>query len=427
MKKQFFACLFLGLTAVLFPQNISLFQSYEIPSFSFYSLQFSAQDLFSFTKSIDLESPTGRRSDYTRTGGRLIADYYKQSPEFTSKLTGMFEYGYAFERSSITDILPSGEKIRVPHSARASAGTLSVKSENKWYPEGRREWFCFADPAIYLNEDLVNDTKFRVGQISLGGGYGRMVGVRYAAQAKMLCDELHVPLSEADILKLAEMIERYSKGYYLTNYRDDEKIAFYKDVIAFIAKPDAAFKIDQIFSSGLYKYIQRHYGWESSIGITYATSNRDKYSGTFYSMDYHGIDETDFTARFAWGIPFEINQQFQLTAQYSKNLSGSDREGRFERASLEVSYAFQHTFNWVSSVYGNLFAVFPKNSGMRHIAGLKIQTDLILLNWMSLYGAISYAKKEIAGGHVLIWTPVFYNNSAEETYSAYVGLRIFIY
>jgi hypothetical protein len=69
---------------------------------------------------------------------------------------------------------------------------------------------------------------YRMTNLALGVGYGRVIALRPAAQAVAMASELNAGMTNEEVLKLAEIIER--EGEYNAKYKDDKDIRFYGDL-----------------------------------------------------------------------------------------------------------------------------------------------------------------------------------------------------
>jgi hypothetical protein len=170
-------------------------------------------------------------------------------------------------------------------------------------------------------------------ELKLGGGYGRVTNAYPVAVAIAIAKELGGGVSNADVLKTADIIGKYSE--YANKYKDDVSIKFYGDLAASIGKPDQTMKVMQIYNSPVYHISQRWWGWQA----------RAFFKNQFMIKPEPAENPKGMLAIYgAYAKPMGLDKQLYAWAEYDMSLeSGVDPDMEFG-----IKATKDHTFQWAS-------------------------------------------------------------------------------
>ncbi len=237
-----------------FAQSTKLFYDYKIPTYSFHTLHLSGQDFLNYLK---IKSGELHQDDENvNINFDLYDRFVHQSPLYTGVTETNLSYSYRMEkRYEILLNDPSGS-FGQEKKTEISQSYFGINTMNDFYLGEERGSFISGNFGWNYNYITPSKNFYTVTGISIGGGYGRIVRLRAVVQAYIISKETGADLSDGDILKLTEIIEKWSSGYY-SKYRDDSEIEFYKAIISITKKPEQISKIQQILNSPVYKTTER--------------------------------------------------------------------------------------------------------------------------------------------------------------------------
>lgn len=374
-----------------FSQSASLLRSYKIPTYSYHSIWINSPNLLDFSRTNYLGS---RESDQKFNMNLNFVEFYMtQSPQKTSMGTGVLVLDYASQThiqryNMFNSNTGEVESVEDKTSEDLFTGALVFASQTDRYFADERGLFFhlglnFFD--IFLNKP--NKILFSFTNAPVGFGYGRVIGVRNVVQAYIISDELGLSLNDDSLLKLAEIIEKYENGFYLSYYRDDSEIQFYDDIAEIIGEEGHAAKIDQILNSPIYKTSTRYIGWDFRFGINNIYATIQDFDASASASEYVG----DLFASVRYALPIEFNKQLIASAIYSYNLTNDDPT-RTPKLGLSSSFTIDHNYKWSSSLSANYRMAFFEGSDKLANTHISLRTDYLLSNRFSVLAALNYNK-----------------------------------
>lgn len=387
-----------------YAQSQSLFDSYKIPRISFHRLDLSGDNLLNLNNTSygDGGSEYNSLSVYLN----LSHNYFFQSPQSKNNISTNLSFNYSKTKSA-NSLYPAviNESIY---------GSIIVNSSNSWYTLGEKGVFLFFDPKLYATNDrntiTKDDEKCRGVSASLGAGLGRIVSVKEIVQARMIADELKFNLSDDDLLKLAEIIERKGNGEYYAKYKDDADIYFYKDIASITGHPEFESKISQILYSGVYKTLMRDKGWEARLGLRngyYEVNNFRPGTASLAFVDRQITKGTDLFSSFRYALPVDYNKQFSASAEYSLNLN--DKWNRMPLLLISANFSIDHSYLWSSQLSAFYNIGFAKERDNRENYGLALQSSYTLFNRLAVTAKIQYSYAEYSNWMMPVWSPVIWD------------------
>lgn len=434
LKNVFLVFLFFPI--VIFGQLDKLLDKYEIPTYSFHTMNLYGQDFLNYLKVNYLENnsygSTTKTEDFDASLGFMENVVY-QTPDVTRKTYGIISAEY-----SSNSVMSQGYNYsthnyeEVKKTTESSSAVLGISAFNNWYVLGNRGLFIFCDPGLLYSYNFQDAISSKLIDIPFGVGYGRVIGVRSVVQSYIISDELQAQLSDDDMLKLSEVIEKYDGGYYDAEFKDDAKIEFYKDISNITKKPEQTEKINQILNSSIYKTSERYMGWQVKLGanISYldktAWTEKDIFgqSTTYYST------ATDLLASAEYGLPIGFDKQLYAEVDYSKNLN--DETGRMPKLNLLAKFSIDHNYKWASSVYAGYSVAFPKKENnndetdnlVNKVVG--VRSDMVIINSFSAYAYLEYTKNKFDETTFVKWAPITNEIKEKETIEFHLGFNYYI-
>ena len=210
--------------------------------------------------------------------------------------------------------------------------------------------------------------------LTLGGGYGRVVNARPVAQAYAIADAVG-DTSDETVLAIAAVIG--AAGSYANTYKDDADEMYYNDIANAAGDSSAAMKISKILNSPAYNISDRSTGWSVRAGLT------NNY------MRAEGDDDAgDFALEAAYAMPMGMDKQ--LTAGFDYGMDMNEDGGT--TMGLDVSCTMDHSYNWASSAS---FGYDSSTSGGDNAVTssdivLGVSTTKAILNQLSVTGSFGY-------------------------------------
>jgi hypothetical protein len=380
MRTGYITLIFLFVTINLSAQSASLFDAYEIPTYSFYNMRISGQDFLSYIKNNYLDKGTSDESTVMQFN--MSGNYYKQSPMTSSKISFSSYFDYS---NNYSENVFGGQK----YNSRTEYSFLNfnIGAANNFYLQNEKGFFVFIDPSYSLDYDF--RAKNNRGSLNLpfGVGYGRIVGVKSMAQAYIIADELGVSLNNEQLNKIAHIIDKDNDGFYFASYRDSSGIQFYKDVTEITGTPGEMIKLAQILGSGLYKVTERFKGWECKLG-----------SSIYYLHNNYWDNSAavDLIASAGYALPIDFKTQFTTSLNYSYNLD--NRPMRMPVISASAELSFMHNYNWRTILSADFIQVYPDDDAWqgndkkdhRNKIDLEAKTEFALINSFLVYGSLEY-------------------------------------
>lgn len=418
MKARLFFLFTALCTTFAFGQSSKLFDAYKIPTFSYYTLQVSGQDFLSYLK--NKVEDNNQDNERITIQGALSGKYFRQSPLYSGFSDINLGYNYQMEKSKQLDYTSSLWGKYVDVKSEHSYSSLKARSYNDFYLGNEKGTFAFCNLAGSYEYQTPSKSEITLIECSAGAGYGRIVTLRSVVQAYILGKETGFALSDEDIQKLSEIIERKDNGYY-SKFRDNADIELCKDITDVTKKPDQITKVQQVFNSALYKTAERMSGWRVRAGINYFHAGGYNY--------YPIIDNlTDFQIKAEYAYPVGFNMQVYLSAGYSHNLE----KGPFSapKANFSGRFAIDHSYNWSSSLDFGFKSLFPADEVEKTNFNIGLTTNLVVLNSLSLYSTLSYNKFSFYDSSVFgqdVWIqPYYYPSFKTERTEFHLGFRYYI-
>lgn len=373
-----------------FSQSSSLLKTYKIPTYSYHSICINSPSLLDFSR-INYLGDRGS-DELFNMNLNFVESYMAQSPKKTSMGKGILSFNYAsethryhqgynFNTNGLEEQKTTNDHFTYTGVFTGQTDRYFADEKGLFFNLGLNLFQIFLDkPDIFLTFN----------NAPIGLGYGRVIGVKNVVQAYIISDELGLSLNDDSLLKLAEIIEKYKNGFYLSKFRDDSEIHFYNDIAEIIGEEGHEAKIDQILNSPIYKTSTRYIGWDFRFGFnnTYVTEDYlDLISSSKYVLD--------FFASIKYALPIDLNKQFIASAKYSYNLTNDD-PNRTPKLGLSSSFTIDHNYKWSSSLSANYrMAFFEGFEGYDKLANTRIslKSDYLLSNRFSIFASLSYKKE----------------------------------
>lgn len=393
MRTGFFSILFISLSVALSAQTTSLFDLYEIPTYSYNRLSLSGQDFFGYNKSINLDQHTSNESALAHF---ILNDkYVNQSLMSTNSITSYLIYDYYKSETEWPEYNSWAEGSQVD---------IQIQSFNNWYINNPKGLFVFTNPGIYYLYDFRKEYNRNSMGVQAGAGYGRITGMRSIVQAYIIADELELSLSNDIMVKMAGLIDKYYDGFYYARYRDDENIEFYKDIAKLTGRPDDAFHVQQILTSGLYKTTERFKGYEFKLGTNVWYMNAPEYYYAFLFPDNSVSTDIFVSAEIAMPVSFTTQVNASLT--YTKN---TDKKlFRVPSLSASAGISFMHNYNWKTELAASYQRIFPDEEAWqneerlddRDMIELRLRSEAAIINTLSIYAELAYNNSDFSNDSI---------------------------
>ncbi len=403
MKKTFLLVLFLS--QIIFAQSTQLFKDYGIKTYSSYNLYLDAQDFFAFNRTNYLDDGAHNTSYNSHFG--VFGNYLIQSDFSEHVVNGNGRINYNF--SSHADY--AGENVN-----EYTQGSLYLYTQSKQYFNDKYGLFGFLTSNINLLYNFKDETNQNSEAVSLGVGYGRIVNVKFVAQAYIINDELDANLSETELFNLAEVLEKKDKGYYSLKYKDNAYVQFYNDISTITKKPQYLGKIIQIISSSIYKTSERAIGYEFKVGTTLSFFDKNRF-GDFTNTN-------DIFASIEYAYPIDFNKQFIATVTYIKNMH--DKPLNAPHFTSFLYFSVDHNYRWSSVITAGYECIYPKDEIPLENYSFSLQSSLVVINSLSAYVNATYSKENFysSGNN---YSAIGYPRSKFEGMSTHFGLRYYIF
>lgn len=419
MKVRLFVLLTALCTTFAFSQSSKLFDAYKIPTYSYHTLQLSGQDFFSYYN--DKYEDNIKEYDRLNIAAELFGKYARQSPMYSGYANIDIDYYYQVDKITQMDYSSSvWGKTKESKQERTQAN-LAVSLLNDFYLHDEKGLFTFGNFTGRYNYYSPGKKGISYIELSAGAGYGRIVGLRSIVQAYILGKELDVSLSDEDIQKLSELIEKKEGGYY-SKFKDDAGIEFYKDITSITKKPELIAKAQQVLNSALYKTAERMNGWRVRAGFNYSDVGGD-------NIFYTNLDNlTDFQVKAEYAIPIGFTMQLYLSGSYAHNLDKGPY--RTPKAKISGRFSVDHSYTWSSSLNIDCLSVFPEKEDEKINLKASLTSSLVVLNSLSLYTILSYEKYKLYDNYERIqsfWlNPAYTPSDKTEKTEIHFGLRYYI-
>ena len=403
MKKAFL--LILLSAQIIFAQSTQLYKDYGIRSFSSSRLYLDARDFFSFNRSNQLDN--GSNSTNYNSNFGIIGNYFKQSDlsEYSISGNGALNYYYYSSNSSLGS-----------HTTEYTQSYVSLSALTKRYINDKYGFFGFLQANVNFAYNFKEEKNQNSDIISLGVGYGRVVDVKFVAQAYIISDELNANLSNEDIFNLAEVLEKEYDGYYYMEFKDDYFIHFYDDINKITKRPEQIGKITQIISSSVYKTAQKRIGYEAKIGTTLSFYDKDRFN--------EFTNTNDIFAAINYAYPIDFNKQFTASVSYVKNMH--EKIFNAPRFNANIIFSIDHNYHWSSSILASYECIYPKDEIPAENFSIAAQSELVVINSLSAYLDLSYSKESFFNSSNT-YSSIGYKTNKVEGMSTHFGLRYYIF
>ncbi len=399
----------------VFSQSTKLFDDYKIPTYSFNTLQLASQD---FLKYLKVKSDEIHQDDESiNVNFNLYDRFVRQSPFYTGISEVKLNYFYNMEkRNEFYSNYPKESTYKERKDERSQM-FFYINSMNDFYINNERGIFLSGNFSWSYNyytpmKNFITETG-----ITVGGGYGRIVGLRSVVQAYIISKETGSNLSDSDIQKLSEIIEKWSNGYY-SKYKDNSDIEFYKDIISITQKPEQITKIQQILNSQIYKTAERMDGMKVNATLGYANIGGDNF---FFS---EARDLVNISLKAEYAKPIGFDKQAYVSAEYSKNLD--DKENSVPRLKLSGRFSIDHNLTWSSSLNVEYTTAYLKNTSNRANFKAGFSTNFTIINALTAYGTVSYVKQQFHDSQIYNSGGALTISPESEWTELHLGLRYYI-
>lgn len=419
LKKIIFFFMLCFAFGSLSSQTTDLFYQYEIPTYEYNLQYFYGQDFLNYFKRNTLES----QRQFTRMEFDLGYEQFRfsQSPMTTTEAYSMANINY----NSTTDKTPANKV-----EDETTTSLLLMSGCRNWYLNDSRGMFVFLDPAVMYLNDFSNSFYIQAMDAAVGAGFGRVISVRNVAQAYKIVKELELQDSDSLILQIAETLEKNNNGFFAGQYLNDSEIEFYKELAALTGKPAQAMKIQQIINSPFYQTSQRFVGWEIKVGLNNGLYNIGAYTSGYYGKTeeyYYGLD---LVAGFRYTLPITFNHQLSTSISYATPLNNEDYElgknARADKFNLGASFGIDHSFFWASNFSFNYSQAYPDVGDALTNIRIMLETDYVLLNSFSVYGAFDYNKYQFYEENVIGIATITMPKTKQESFNIHIGFRYYI-
>jgi len=353
-----------------------VFDQYDIPEYEYKTFQLNGDDLFNMTS-------TG---DSSTTSMNVGADYifmyqssgYNKSYGLNVNYDSFSEVRVVNEQGE--EITNSNWQLNLPFSLETwnfAVGFKNNKNNNIMnILNNNKGGFLFADGNFEMfggdEAEGVDDTMDL--NLTVGGGYGRVVNARPVAQAYAIADAVG-DTSDETVLAIAEVIG--AAGSYANTYKDDADEIYYNDIADAAGDPGAAMEILKILNSPAYKISDRSIGWSVRAGLT-----------NNYMQCADCDDEGDFVLQADYAMPMGMDKQLTAGFDYGMNMN----ENGGTTMGFDVSCTMDHSYNWAS---GAFFEYDSSTSGgdskiTSSDIVLGLSTTKAILNQLSVTGSFGY-------------------------------------
>jgi hypothetical protein len=235
--------------------------------------------------------------------------------------------------------------------------------------------------------------------VTIGAGYGRVTGVKAVAQAMAIGNELGLKLTDDQIIKIADAIDRYLDGTFTKVHKDNAEIEFYGELALITGKPEHTSKINQILNSTVYKIIDRWAGWQVKVGYAnvFGDGGTIKVAREDYSL------KGSVAASFEYAQPISFDKQFYGSVLYMKSLEDKAKVNPVDVLAIYASFAMEHTYKWASSLTASYESYTFNVGDALSSYEIKARTDYYFINKLSAYGSLSFSKNEALRNGVSIF------------------------
>jgi len=329
-----------------------LYDSFDIPTFSYRTAQLNGDPMISMT------SEAGESVTDMSFGGSY--DFSSQSPEMS------YSYGSDLEYESNGATETTEWDLDVPFSV------------NKYFGDSHGV-FGFADGNLNMfggdAYEGVDDTKDL--NLTVGAGYGRVISAKPVAQANAIAGELG-GASDAAVLEMAGIISKWNSGWYHMEHKDNATVQYYNDLADASGNSGSAMKIQQITTNAVYNISDRSIGWYVQAGLSdnYMKAEGDESKG-------------DMQIKAGYAKPIGNDKQLSAMFQYDKNMA----DGAGNVMTLGAGYSIDHTYTWATTA-GFTYESDVAMEGADAVTtmGLSINTTKSIINQLTGTASFDYSK-----------------------------------
>ena len=345
------------MSSAIFSQGV--FDQYDIPEYEYRTFQLNGDDLFNMTS-------TGDASTTTMNVGANYR-FMSQSPDANCS------YGLDFA----FDMFDEG----VDSTGYSNFDVALPFAFDKYLVGGNHGGFGFVDGDFSMmggdQAEGIDDNMDL--NLTVGGGYGRVVNARAVAQAYAVADAVG-DTSDETVLAIAAVIG--AAGSYANTYKDDADEMYYNDIANAAGDSGAAMKIAKILNSPAYNISDRSSGWSVRAGLT------NNY------MQCDGCDDAgDFALSADYAMPMDMDKQ--LSAGFDYGMDMNDEGGT--TMGFDASCTMDHSYNWASGAY---FGYDSNTTGGDEAVTtstmvIGLSTTKAILNQLSVTGSFGYLMPDL--------------------------------
>ncbi len=333
------------------------YDSYDIPSFEYKTLQINGNDLLDFHS----------QGDVTSMSVDVGAAY-----NFMSQSAGAnCSYGGSFD-FDMDDTGVEGE------DATSNFDIGLNGSMEKYLVGGNKGLFAYGDADFSMmggtQAEDVDDTMDL--WLDIGAGYGRVVNARPVAQAYAIADALG-DTSDETVMAIAAVIG--AAGSYSSIHKDDAMEAYYNDIAAAAGDPTAAMKVMKIMTSPAYNITDRATGYSVSAGLV-----------NNYMQCEDCEDSGDLNIGAEYAMPIGMDMQLMTSFDYGMGMN------EFDTATMELAAGFSmaHSYNWATTASFTYANSTTTGDGIDDVTTsgvvLGVSSTKAILNTCSVTGGFGY-------------------------------------
>ena len=382
-----------------------VYESYDIPSFKYKTLQINGNDLLNLESegdntsiSIDagatynfMSQSAGENCSYGVSFNFDMDDTGVEGVDATTNwdvgLQGSMEK-YMEGYNKATFVYADAEFDMVGGDAITNNGVVDATStvflRTPFYSmfSSQISQEDLAEGVDMFSENFTEDDPMNL-YVNIGAGYGRVVNQRPVAEAYAVADALG-DTSDETVLAIAEVIG--AKDSYASIHKDNADEMYYNDIAAAAGNSTAAMKVQKILTSPAYQIADRSGGYSARVGFYNNFLQAD-------CGDDCDQDKGDLVFGGEYAMPLDMNKQISFEMGYSMGLNDLDMNMML----MMGSFSMAHSYNWLTSAnigYMSLSTTGFEDAGANDFTVsnlmLGLQTTKAILNKCSVTGSFGY-------------------------------------
>ncbi|MBI2420327.1 MAG: hypothetical protein HYV28_20905, partial [Ignavibacteriales bacterium] len=374
--------------------NYSQF-TYTLPEYSFSELRLDAQNLMHFDKSNNLS--TGNKYSNFQTAINLSNSYFTQSQSVAFRYTAAGEIGYQLEEH----FYPEVKGIMHPHESFTITNELIRQSFSF---DGYLHNYLNKDNGFFLSTaSKINYFHYNRGvsenhydlktQTALGVGWGRRIGLRSVAQAKVILSTLEMPESEEKLQEVSAVIEKYNNDYYTKLYHDSSSIQFCNEISRITDQPEESELINLILTSPIYAITEKFTGWEVELDyIQFLNQMSNEPEWPVHTLPDEINTQSDLQLTASYSYPFNLEKQLTSQISVNQNLQKSAQRGTITL--FNTFFSIDHSYFWTTNFGGGIFHYYTPGVEDDFTYFLGASTSFAVFNQLVFNMSMSYSKQK---------------------------------